>query len=252
MKPSIEKTPLATILPMRDLYLQENNFQIRYNARHERGWTDSYLFSAEGSPAGYGSVAGKEEHHHRDSIFECYILPSWRPMARELFAGLIQASGATNITCQSNDALLTALLYQFAIDVHAEAILFQDHTATTLSVPDCMFRERREGETMPGYGTDGMGSYVLDMNGIAVATGDFYLHYNKPFADLWMEVHPDYRLRGLGSYLLQELKRACYAAGRVPAARCNLDNAGSKSALLKAGLAVSGFMLSGTIAKKSS
>jgi RimJ/RimL family protein N-acetyltransferase len=80
-----------------------------------------------------------------------------------------------------------------------------------------------------------------------IATGGFLLHYNKPFADLFMEVHPDHRGRGAATYLLQELKKECYLAGRVPAARCSIRNAASRAALLKAGMRECGFMLTGQV-----
>jgi hypothetical protein len=51
----------------------------------------------------------------------------------------------------------------------------------------------------------------------------------------------------LGSYIVQQVKRECYLAGRVPAARCNMENAASKATLLKAGLAIAGYMLIGEV-----
>ncbi len=80
-----------------------------------------------------------------------------------------------------------------------------------------------------------------------VAMGGFMLHYNRPFADLYMEVREDCRGRGFRSFLLQELKKECYLAGRVPAARCELQNTASRATLIKAGLKVCGFMLTGKI-----
>jgi GNAT superfamily N-acetyltransferase len=73
------------------------------------------------------------------------------------------------------------------------------------------------------------------------------LHYNLPFADLYMEVREDCRRCGIGSFLLQEVKRECYLAGRVPAARTSIGNFASRACLSKAGLRVSGFMLTGEI-----
>ena len=52
---------------------------------------------------------------------------------------------------------------------------------------------------------------------------------------------------GYGSYILQEIKKACYHAGRVPAARCQITNKASKSTLIKAGMKICGFMLAGRI-----
>jgi hypothetical protein len=48
-------------------------------------------------------------------------------------------------------------------------------------------------------------------------------------------------------FILQEVKKACYLAGRVPAARTGLDNVASGATLQKAGLRVSGFMLFGFV-----
>ncbi|HZP48655.1 MAG TPA: hypothetical protein VFB07_08975 [Vicinamibacterales bacterium] len=46
---------------------------------------------------------------------------------------------------------------------------------------------------------------------------------------------------------MQEVKTACYLAGRVPAARCSLGNSASWATLLKAGFRLSGFLLTGVI-----
>ena len=80
-----------------------------------------------------------------------------------------------------------------------------------------------------------------------IGSGDFLLHYNKPFADLYMEVAESYRNKGLGAYLIQELKKVCYLVGRIPAARCNIQNKASKATLLKGGLKVAGCMLLGEV-----
>ena len=62
------------------------------------------------------------------------------------------------------------------------------------------------------------------------------------------QVREDCRRRGFGSFLLQEVKKACYLAGRIPAARCGLENTASRATLIKAGLRVCGFMLTGHVA----
>ena len=65
-----------------------------------------------------------------------------------------------------------------------------------------------------------------------------------------MEVDEPFRRRGYGSYLIQELKRACYEMGRVPAARCDAANAASRATLQKAGLFPCARMLSGVLAPR--
>jgi GNAT superfamily N-acetyltransferase len=51
-----------------------------------------------------------------------------------------------------------------------------------------------------------------------------------------MEINAEYRRRGLGTYLVQELKRIAYEMGGIPAARCAPDNIPSRKTLQKAGL----------------
>lgn len=246
MKFNVRKTELPAILPFRQLFLQECNFQIRYNACHERGWTDSYLLTSGETAVGYGAIKG-EEVADRDTIFEFYLIPPFRKYAGEFFLELIAASGARFIECQSNDLLLTSMLYEFAQNINSEVVLFADQAVTAHTIPGVVFRRRTENDMIFEHKLEPAGEYVLEWHGEIVATGGFMLHYNMPFADLYMEVKESFRRKGLGSFILQELKQACYLAGRVPAARCNIQNKASRAALLKAGLRVCGFMLKGKI-----
>ena len=244
---NIFKTESAGILPFRSLFLQETNFQIRYNACHERGWSDSYLIKKDDAVIGYGALKGKEELSHRDAIFEFYLMPDYRAKASQIFAKLIAVTGAMYIECQSNDLLLSSMLYEFTQNIHSEVILFMEDKMTDFVMPDVRFRAQKAGDVMPGLKVEDMGAYILELKGEVVATGGFLLHYNMPFADLYMEVSKDYRKKGFGTYILQEIKKECYRNGRVPAARCNINNQASKATLQKAGLKVAGYMLVGKV-----
>ena len=67
------KTELKDIQSLRALFLQETNFQIWYDACHERGWTDSYLLTVlltvDGVNVGYGPIKGRQIAG-RDTVFE--------------------------------------------------------------------------------------------------------------------------------------------------------------------------------------
>ena len=167
-----------------------------------------------------------------------------------MFRELLAASGADYIECQSNDLLLSSMLFEFSAAVKSDVALFEDHAAIEHVVPEALFRPRGRDDQICEHGTEPIGDYVIELNGEVVATGGFLLHYNPPFADLYMEVREDCRRQGIGTYLLQELKKQCYLAGRVPAARCNIKNLASRVTLLKAGLRVCGFMLLGRVAKE--
>src|ERR1700759_1608060 len=113
----INKTTLEAIQPLRALFLQECNFQVRYDACHVRGWADEYLFTLDGKTIGYGSVKGKEDHlKDRDAIFEFYLLPQYRPLASAVFSKFIKTPGTVFIECQSNDLLLSGMMFEFGKD----------------------------------------------------------------------------------------------------------------------------------------
>jgi len=137
------------------------------------------------------------------------------------------------------------MAYEYARNINAEAILFEDHYTTDLKIPGAIFRRNKPDDDL-SYDP---GEYVLELNDAIVATGGFVRNYNLPYIDMFMEVKEDLRRRGLGSYVVQELKKEAYLKGRVPAARCNVDNKASKATLLKAGLKVCGCILIGEIKK---
>ena len=244
---SITKTSLNEILSLRDMFLQENNFQIRYNACHDRGWTDSYILMLDNEKIGYGSIKGREDHADRDTIFEFYTIPSFRGKSSIIFSELLSACGTGFIECQSNDRLLTSLLYQYGRNINSDVILFEDDYESNMDLVNAKFRERKITDIVFDHKSEPVGDYVLELNNEIVATGGFLLHYNKPFADLYMEVKEDYRRKGFGSFLIQELKKQCYISVRVPAARCNIDNLASRATLIKAGMRIAGFMLLGQV-----
>ena len=90
---------------------------------------------------------------------------------------------------------------------------------------------------------------VLEIDGAVAAKGGILFHYNRPYGDIYREVAEPSRQRGLGSYLVQELKRVCYEKGSVPCARCNPENIASRKTLQKAGFAPCGHLLTGTLSR---
>jgi GNAT superfamily N-acetyltransferase len=247
---NVLKTSLEDIVHLRILFLQENNFQIRYNACHERGWTDSYVIIDNKEKIGYGSIKGNENLSDRDTVFEFYVIPSFRKLSSAAFSELLHFSKANFIECQSNDLLLTTLLYEYGHDISSDVILFEDNITSDITLDKILFRKRNENEVVFTHKAEPVGEYVLELNKEIVATGGFLLHYNMPFADLYMEVREDCRKKGFGSFLIQELKKQCYLTGRVPAARTGKDNVASRATLTKAGLKIAGCMLLGHTSPK--
>lgn len=239
------KTDFQSIQPFRKHFLQERNFQIRYNACHERGWADHYIFYRSGTAIGYGAING-QKIPDRDTAFEFFIEPDFRSQANFAFKALLTVAHPQWIECQSNDFGFFAILCEFGRNIESDTVLFQDLSRTQLVHPECIFRKRSLDATIFQHQAEPVGDYVLEVEGMVVATGGFLTHYNFPFADLHVEVKEDHRGKGFGAYFLQEIKKECYRAKHVPAARCNIRNEPSKRALLRAGMDICGFMLKGS------
>ena len=245
-KLTVRQAEYKDVQTWRDLYRQEANCQIIRDSFLARGLADAYLISAGGEMAGYGAVANK---YDAGRVTEFYTLPAARSHALPMFRALLAESGATQIGAQTNIPLMLLMLYDCATNIRAENVLFHDAIATNLACPHGVFRRIAEEEKsgiFPHH-SEPVGDWGIESNGVVVATGGFLCHYNPPYGDIFMEVLESERGRGIGSYLVQELKRVCYAAGKEPAARCDADNSASRRTLQRAGLVPCGRLLVGEV-----
>ncbi|MES2378435.1 MAG: GNAT family N-acetyltransferase [Bacteroidota bacterium] len=231
------------IRELREVFLAENAIEFIYNKCHENNWAQAWLFKMDETSIGYAATWGLDPKAEKKALFEFYLTAPYRHLLNRVFEKFLPLSPAEVIECQSNDPLLAALLFEYAQNIRGEALLFEDDGPTQLSVPGAEFTQL----SPPAQGSADQGNYALKLAGEVVATGGFMLNYNKPYADIYMEVKEGFRNRGLGSLLIQELKNEICRMGRVPAARCNISNRASKAALMKAGFKVCGVMLKGDI-----
>ena len=243
---------LADIVLLRDMYRQEMNCQIVHDSYHERGFTSVYLLQHGGSVAGYGCV-GEYDTRGKEVVTEFYVTPPHRAQALLLFRALLTTSGATRVQAQTNDRLLTLLLYDCCHpdSITSDTLLFEDAATTCLPAPNGVLFRRVQAEEKPAvfeHKREPVGDWAVEVEGQIVGTGGFYCHYNPPYGDVFMEVAEMHRGRGIGSYLVQEVKRMCYEAGRRPSARCNVANIASRRTLQKAGLLPCARILRGNIA----
>ena len=219
------------IADLRGLYRLEAGCQIVHDSFPGRGLSDPYLILADGRLAGYGAVSNK---YGKGRLHEFHTLPWARRVALAMFRELLAVSGATHIEAQSNLPLMLAMLYDCGKAIKSEKILFADGGLTQLPCPGGEFR-------------DGGDEWVIESEGAKVASGGVLYHYNPPFGDIYMAVEESHRRRGFGGYIVQELKRVCYEAGKQPAARCDVANVASRRTVEKAGMQVCGRLLVGRV-----
>ena len=131
------------------------------------------------------------------------------------------------------------MLFEHAGNINAEAILFEDCFETKQRIPGASLIKTEGSVTET--------EYSLQTDGEVVATGGYVWNYNFPYIDLYYEVKEEYRKKGFGSLIVQELKKEAYRLNRIPAARCNVNNLASQKTLMKAGMRVCGHILIGSI-----
>ena len=247
---TVTPVPLEAVHPLRELYRQEMNCQIVHDSLPGRGFGNLFLLRLDGRIAGYGFVMGYG-NEPKDMIQEFYVVPALRGSALPMFRQLIETSGASRIEAQSNDVLLTLMVYDCATEIMTDRVVFHDALTTNLTIPGAVVREVTEADSdrIFKHHVEGVGEWLVEQDGDIIATGGIALHYNPPYGDIYMEVDERHRRRGYGSYLVQELKRISYEMGRIPAARCNTSNTGSRATLQKAGLFPCARLLSGVLAR---
>jgi GNAT superfamily N-acetyltransferase len=248
MELSANLAGIEEIAPLRELYRQEMNCQIIHDSIHCRpGWSLEYSLGANGVPVGYGSIAVAGPWKNNPTLYEFYVVPYYRSRLFDLFSVLLATSGANRIETQSNDALLTVMLHTFARDVISESILYHDKLTTALAPEGAIFRPATAADALEISANQLRSHGVVEVGGAVVAKGGILFHYNPPYGDIYMEVAEPFRKRGLGSYLVQELKRVCYERGNTPSARCSPKNIASRKTLQKAGFVPCGHILSGSV-----
>jgi GNAT superfamily N-acetyltransferase len=226
--------------------------QIVHDSIHDRsGWTVEYLFASADRPIGYGSVAVAGPWRDKPTVYELYLEPEFRPRAFELFDAFLAASKAQAFEVQTDDTLSTMMCLAHARDIGTERIVFRDGVTTAHRPNGVTLRRVTPVDEIQRAIAErqGGGEWVVEIDGTTVGRGGLLFHYNPPYADVYMGVEEPYRRRGIGAYLVQELKRLCYELGARPAARCDTTNEASRRTLQRAGMVPFAHILFGSLSR---
>jgi hypothetical protein len=142
----------------------------------------------------WAGLAGNR--YRKGCVVESDVDAALRPSALSLFRAFLAESGATHIQAQTNDVLLTTLLYDCASRITSDTLLSSPMPVTThLPCSDVQLRLSQPGDRIFAHHHEPVGDWLLDRAGDVVATGGTLHHYN-PYADLYMEVAEPHRRRG--------------------------------------------------------
>lgn len=234
----IEATDHATIADLREGFRAEADCQIVHDSILPRRLADAYLLYLDDEVAAYGGVWTK---YFPGRVVEFHTLEEFGDARGELFGRFLLTTGATEIEAQTNMPGMFRLLREFGGEPVEEKILFEAGRATTVDCPGARFRRRGPDDGGPE------GEWVVELGGGVAAAGGVLTHYNPPYGDIYMEVEPSERRRGLGSFIVQELGKVCRESGLIPAARCNPGNIASRRTLERGGMVECGRLLAAPV-----
>jgi GNAT superfamily N-acetyltransferase len=146
--------------------------------------------------------------------------------------------------------LLAVMFHAYARDIASEKIVFHDQRTTALDGQIAKLRRITPEDEIARHIEERQGGpeWLLEVDGQDAGKGGILFHYNRPYGDIYMEINESFRRRGLGAFLVQELKRCAYELGAVPCARCSPNNVASRNTLQKAGFVPFAHMLTGAVA----
>ena len=245
---TVHETDHAAIADLRDAYRREMNCQIVHDSIHaRRGWTLEYVLTDGSLVVGYGSVAIAGPWKDRPTAYEFYLVPQSRQRAFELFESFLAVSAPLGFEVQTNDTLTTVLFLAQAREIGTEAVVFRDDATTAHPAHGVTLRSVTPPADIQAAiaARQGGGEWVVEVDGTVVGGGGVLFHYNRPYGDIYMDVAEPFRRRGIGCFVVQELKRICYELGAIPCARCSTSNAASRRTLQKAGFVPSAHILVG-------
>lgn len=200
-----------------------------------RGFAYAVAVEDRGTIVGYGAIRTTDDEA---ALVEFYVTEGYEPAAT--VRAILDFSKAPLIEVQSNLPFSKVIQDAFAIKSTSGPILFANGDPTLLKLESAKFRAVNASDQIFEHQSEPIGDWCIEVDGVVVATGGFFTHYNPPFADLYMEVSPPFRRKGIGSFLIQELRAVCLNQSYVPAARCNFDNVASAKCLQRGGMVVCG------------
>ena len=244
----IVETTVEELQPWRDMYLHEMSCQVVQDSFHRRsGWTREFRLRRGDADLGYGSLVIGRPWTGTPTLFEFFLAPPHRSQLFSAFEALVAATRPVAMRVQMNAALASVMLHAFGADPRCESILLHDREQTGLVAAGARFRPATADEAPDTPAAQLPWRAVLDVDGEVAATGGVLFHYNRPYGDIYMDVKEPFRRRGLGAFIVQELKRLCYQRGSIPAARCTPDTGPARATLQRAGFWPCGTVVTATL-----
>lgn len=206
-----------------------------------------YLIKIKETDIGYCIV------NSEDIILEFYLIDNYIPICEDIFKLVLTKLSISKAFCKSFDSVFLKCCITYHKSLKLEGILFRDMIEKDVEKPHpnlkfrigesedfsqiSLFKEgffENNGE-LKVY-LDNKRLFCFLINDEIIGCGIFSrIIKNRPDFDIGMVVHPKYRRKGFGTYIINHLKNFCLENNWRPICGCGIENIGSRHTLEKAG-----------------
>jgi GNAT superfamily N-acetyltransferase len=202
--------------------------------------------------AGYFCIGSNQD------LLRFHLWENYLDHAQEIFHWIIATYSIQRAITSTIEPLYFSSCLDVQRNITLHSYLFRDNQRRDLSsgLGKSLFRkaEKRELDDIVCFyqaNTEGPGEWIETFLNVRLNREELFVLYDQqtlvaagecipsqkqpPYADLGMIVARSYRGRGVGSFLLAQLKSHCYKAGWKPICSCEVSNHASKKAIEKAG-----------------
>jgi len=239
VKFSIKPSDAAAIALFRERYKAEMVCQIVHDSLHGRsGWVQWHEVSYDGRSIGYCASVVAGPWKGTVTFFELYVLPEWRSFLFQIAEAYMTSARVDAVLGQTNDELMRLVIDQYCAQASVEKVLFESGSDTRLPSRGARVSRRADlkDQKIFEHEHEPVGDWLLELQGEIIGTGGYLDHYNYPYVDVFLELRPDKRRQGYGSFFLQELKKLATLDKKVPYGRCCVDDIASRRAMERAGM----------------
>jgi RimJ/RimL family protein N-acetyltransferase len=211
-----------------------------------------------------GKAKGYEIRFGDQTLGSCFItddgeLVQWwmdeesMPMAQAWMWQVLFEETVKSALVSTREPLFLSLCLEFQESIAIDSYLFESREKSVNVDPPlegCVFEEATEEEMeicqtisrepFAGYYAslrENQGLFVVKTKGKIIGTGELRMDDMVPgFADLGMVTHPEFRKRGVATYVIANLLVKVKERGLQANAACDFSNIGSRKTLEKAGM----------------
>ena len=191
-------------------------------------------------------------------LLRFHLWQDYLDRAQEIFHWILSAHRVQHAMTSTIEPLYFSLCLDAHRSITLHSYLFRDnqprHLVSGLGESLVRKAETSEFDDLARFyhaNTEGPGEWIEPFLSARLGREELFVLYDRhtlvaagecipsqmqpPYADLGMVVARLYRGRGVGSFLLTQLKDHCYAAGWKPICSCEASNRASKKAIERAG-----------------